>query len=676
MEQLILTKERTPQSGERYIDQLIVMMLALLLFLLPLIFTTTTCALFEPVKLTLLRTVTVICLGLIVIKSVLFPSSFRADRTVFDLPLFFLALAGLLITAASPVFHTSLWGDLYRYEGYITWLNYLFLFYLASRIVQTEQKERLLILAFISALAFVSIYGLVQFCGFDFIPWNPALVELDRVFSTFGNPVFLGAFLTLAVPVSVGFLYRQKLKMLHFLLLALIPASSLFCLLATQTRAAWLGWVVSLIALSAFCPDIWKQRKREWLLLAMLLLIIIVFFLLLPADRKQTRSKLSAKVLSLTKITDAAGSRLYLWSTTLQMIRDRPLLGFGFDTYRLTFPAYKTPASLKRLKEKALADKTHNDLLQVSVSQGLLGLLFYLWFFIVFLWKNWQLYQKKTRIADKIWLGSCLAAIIGYLFQVQFSFSVISVAPLFWILMGLVYGRLSEKQPRLSRFALYNPLASVNTSVRRALSIVVGLVLLLIVLSAFKIVLADQHARNGLISQNTAAWEQAAASYRLATSYNPDEARYFIQLGEVYVYKFWDSGDSASQQNAVYALKQASKLNPLEKEPFYLLGTLYLRQAKSTDQPQAATEAVRNFRRVTKLEPTDVDAYFSLAAAYVEAKDYNRAIAACEKAVRLDPRFWQAYYALAELYQQKGDLKKADLFRQKAISIIEKGGNY
>jgi len=452
-----------PWLRSRAFEQLLLLLLFLLVFLLPLLFTTSTYALFEPAKLTLIRLITTICLGLYLTKISLLPR-FTMKRGPFAFPLFFLLVGGLFSTVASINLRTSLWGDIYRYDGYVSLLAYAFIFYLTLDLFQSDKQADLLILALISSSVVVSLYGISQSLGYDFIHWDPNLVDLTRVFSTFGNPVSLSAFLTLTIPVTLGFFLKTQFRYPRSLLLASISALSLICLVLTRSRAAWLAIAVSLVLMLVLNPKVLRERKKHCQLLAVILLIFVLSITVLSGRPGEVFRQIGTRLVSVAKVTEAFGSRILIWKTALRMIEAKPLVGFGFDTFRLGYPKYQTPDWISTLKENATPDKTHNDLLQVSVSQGLMGLLFYLWFLTVFLWKNLQLYFRETELPRKIMVSGLLAGVVGYLIQIQFNFSVISVAPLFWLILGLTFQDLAKNEPaKPLRFDLRNPLVTAES---------------------------------------------------------------------------------------------------------------------------------------------------------------------------------------------------------------------
>ena len=78
-----------------------------------------------------------------------------------------------------------------------------------------------------------------------------------------------------------------------------------------------------------------------------------------------------------------------------------------------------------------VVDKAHNEFLQTFITEGIIGLLIYLGLYISVI-KNGI---KNSFKNENIYF---ILPIIGYLVQAFFNISVIEVAPLFYIALGLV----------------------------------------------------------------------------------------------------------------------------------------------------------------------------------------------------------------------------------------------
>jgi tetratricopeptide (TPR) repeat protein/O-antigen ligase len=196
------------------------------LMVTPLFFNVYSSRVFEPDKLTILRSVALIMVLAWVLKGLETwragagtqgqkppaasgpsrrRSSLRSRLTVHPLPL--LALLAWAVyafsTVVSVVPHLSLWGSYVRLQGLYTTSAYVVVFLSIVALLRTrEQIERLLTMVLIVSLP-VSLYGIIQHFGTDPVPWGSDVSR--RVASTMGNPIFVAAFLIMVVPLT---LYR------------------------------------------------------------------------------------------------------------------------------------------------------------------------------------------------------------------------------------------------------------------------------------------------------------------------------------------------------------------------------------------------------------------------------------------------------------------------------------
>lgn len=132
-------------------------------------------------------------------------------------------------------------------------------------------------------------------------------------------------------------------------------------------------------------------------------------------------------------------ARGYIWSRSIPMIKSNIILGTGPDTFAFRFPqndligkyyAYDTP--------NTTVDKPHNLYLQIALNQGVIALLAFLTIMIIYIVDSVRLYSRKDYYEKHQIIGAatCLG-VIGYLFSGTFNDSVVSVAPVFWIVLGV-----------------------------------------------------------------------------------------------------------------------------------------------------------------------------------------------------------------------------------------------
>ena len=132
-------------------------------------------------------------------------------------------------------------------------------------------------------------------------------------------------------------------------------------------------------------------------------------------------------------------ARGYIWSRSIPLIKNNLILGSGPDTFIYQFPqndligkyyTYDTP--------NIIIDKPHNLYLQIALNDGLIALIAFLFIMLVYVFDSIRLYSFKRDYNNDQILGiaTCLS-VVGYLFAGIFNDSVIDVAPIFWIVLGV-----------------------------------------------------------------------------------------------------------------------------------------------------------------------------------------------------------------------------------------------
>lgn len=132
--------------------------------------------------------------------------------------------------------------------------------------------------------------------------------------------------------------------------------------------------------------------------------------------------------------------RGYIWGRCLGMLLSKNLLiGNGPDTFVAYFPHQDILAKWWAYGATNITvDKPHNLYLQIAINQGGIALIAFLVLIGSYIIQSLRLYAFRKDyegIAQGMGIGIMLA-VIGYLGAGFFNDSVVSVAPIFWILLG------------------------------------------------------------------------------------------------------------------------------------------------------------------------------------------------------------------------------------------------
>ena len=237
--------------------------------IVPLFFNIYSQRVFEPDKLSLLRSIALVMSGAWIVRSVedwrlrraegldqpKRPSLWqRVRHTPLVLPTLLLVAVYLISTATSVVPGVSFWGSYQRLQGTCTTLSYLVVFFLILDGLRTKkQLNRLTTIAILVSFP-IALYGLVQHFGLDPLPWGGNVTF--RVASNMGNAIFVAAYLILVVPLTLSRLLETWKEATGDLEPrdGAVGGAAFACLMAAlliamvlgrkEEGAAWLSWVV------------------------------------------------------------------------------------------------------------------------------------------------------------------------------------------------------------------------------------------------------------------------------------------------------------------------------------------------------------------------------------------------------------------------------------------------
>jgi len=376
--------------------------------------------------------------------------SLQLQPNPMTLPLLFYVCAAILSTIFSIHVTLSLKGDMLRVEGLYTVLAYAGLVVLFINQVNTMELVGKLFLALIIGATLVSLYALVQYFGYDLTEhffyryWRRG----PGVGSTIGNPNFLGKYLVLIIPIILSLCLKNdtcKTRMITGGSLAICFAA----LIATFTRASWLSMVIGFVlffTLGLHNRLLKGTGKRAVLLMILLLGIVVFFNFYAPEERENKVSSFKHKesggvvkrTVSTVEFKGGRGiaTRLYVWKRALLLIKERPWLGYGLETFPIAFQQFNKDYT-ERFNDFIVVDRAHNNYIDTAFALGLIGLGTYCAVIFTFLAYLYRLVKRTEDPYRQLFYTGIFSGFCGYLINDLFIFSVVSVSPTFWSVMGL-----------------------------------------------------------------------------------------------------------------------------------------------------------------------------------------------------------------------------------------------
>lgn len=132
-------------------------------------------------------------------------------------------------------------------------------------------------------------------------------------------------------------------------------------------------------------------------------------------------------------------ARGYIWSRSIPLLKHTVLVGYGPDTFAAEFPQDDYIGKLAAYGTSSmLVDKAHNIYLAVGLNTGIVSLIAFLAIMVMYFISSVKLYFKNDYedLFPIVGLG-IFTAVVGYLGAGFFNDSIVSVAPVFWTLLGI-----------------------------------------------------------------------------------------------------------------------------------------------------------------------------------------------------------------------------------------------
>ncbi len=359
--------------------------------------------------------------------------------------------------AASEIVNTALSGEIGRYEGLLTLLGYFGIFCLAACVTR-EKTVRLVMDIVIAAGVVQSLFAVFQHIPkLRFMPNFADLptIALKDVMLSQGlseSPIVFGTFLTIVFAAALtGAVYEKSI------LRARIygAASMLFWLVGFFTSS-----IVPIIGMSAVFIIISvivfasKPVKFENGLLktsvyryaAAAVGMTVIFALIWIFQGIYIRDKAIAyydayfRLFIVTNYSYVNEQSLYGigLEKSLHFIKEHPILGIGPDLM----------AKYQMMNEElslCSIDRSYNEIVYIAATRGVPAAAAFVVFLIASIKASFG--RLRTLAKGGSWLYMALfTAIAAYIIQSFFSFSSILCAPIFWLLCGLAFGKITIKE--------------------------------------------------------------------------------------------------------------------------------------------------------------------------------------------------------------------------------------
>ncbi|MSU55037.1 MAG: tetratricopeptide repeat protein [Candidatus Taylorbacteria bacterium] len=562
----------------------------------------------------------------------------------------------------SPNVSKSFWSNYERMEGWVTLAHLFVLFVVLSSVMTKKVWEWLFrVSLFVSFIIF--IYSCRQLLGQLAIHQGAT-----RIDATIGNSAYLGGYMLFHVFFALYLLSgyaRRSYETFEFedyfwiISYSVFALADTFILYKTATRGATIGLVAGIVCVTIGLAVFEKKNKILRSVSIAILAVIVLVGGLFIFQRNSDFVKNHEPLFRLAAFTDdlltfdtkaicegEMKSRCLLWPVALKGVGERPLLGWGQESFNYVFNKYYDPLMFH---QEQWFDRTHNIIFDWLIAGGILGLLAYLSIFgftFYYLWRK----GSPFSFSEKSLLTGLF---VGYFFHNLTVFDNITSYIPFIMVLAYIDSFVGVPSPKVEE-----KVGALDSGLKNRM--IIPLVCLVTVFILYKVNAPPILAATELIQAlsnlqggpavNLARFEKAL-SHR---SFGDPEIR--EQLLQTATQASNAPNLDQKIKGEFFSLARNEMLLQLEQAPndarYQLFNGTFLMAIGDLDN------AILYLKKAQELSPKKQAILFSVGSAYLSKKDYPNAVATMKIAFDGDPTLNESrtLYGLSLIYAKQPEL--------------------
>ena len=324
----------------------------------------------------------------------------------------------------SPNKFISFFGSDYLSEGFICYLAYTGIF-LNGLIMKNKEMLKKILIFFVISVSFISIVTLISYYfnfNFNFIRNFTSIFMNENHYAYYLN-------MGLICNVCIFLFCNKKNISILYLIFYIVNCHTL---ILNNTLGCFLAFICTLFLIFIYLLII-KKNIYKFIILIISLIILcfinktIVFnnFSSLSNDISSIENNIS-KSENIEKIYNTGTNRMGLWLVGIEFIKEKPFFGYGVDNLLDQYI---------RVNKTEITSRPHNEYIQIPASIGIPGLIFYLLFLGLLIFRIIINIKKFSNFEISI-----LFIIITYLVSAFFGVSIFYTTPYLYLFLGLLGG--------------------------------------------------------------------------------------------------------------------------------------------------------------------------------------------------------------------------------------------
>lgn len=324
-------------------------------------------------------------LGLAVLLTLVFTRRYHLpdprDPILASLSIFLLISGVTSLVGVSPL--RSLFGEMERMWGVITWFYFLVL-YALLRILGEDRWDAWLRIS-VGVGVLTAFQALLQRFGQE-LPISIVGASRGTVFGTLGNPSYLSIYMMFQMGFAALLVLRAEARRDRWSYTAALAVCTLaFTLGGGRSALIGIGAGIVVGAALLWWVDGRRSRSRHVRRAVAYVIAAAVVLAGLVASPLGQSNAMVQRLMGVSLADTTFTTRFAAWRVAWQAFLDNPLFGIGFENFQVAFARYYPPY-IDDIGGSSVWDRGHNLYLDLLASVGVFGFLAYVAIWVAYFW--------------------------------------------------------------------------------------------------------------------------------------------------------------------------------------------------------------------------------------------------------------------------------------------------
>lgn len=264
---------------------------------------------------------------------------------------------------------------------------------------------------------------------------------------TFGNRNTASQITSILLTFNLIALFNSR-KKVYAVIFSVSSLLSIFFIYLTKTRSSWLGLFLAFIFLNIYIILKLKEQNSSYIFKRFMIIIPVIIITL------SSILLIEVKGFSINKELLNSGTfntRITLWRNSMEMAKDKVILGVGPNNFQVFYPYYHTRGRKdSTFSERMQPVNTHNEFIQHFSELGIIGGVLFIAIIVITGAYLIRLYKDYNHTKNKLFFISLTGVIIIFfiIFNLSFFYSRQTGLLIYYSILGIINNYYLNKRKK------------------------------------------------------------------------------------------------------------------------------------------------------------------------------------------------------------------------------------